>query len=173
MSDKKEILKDYETFIGDGVGWANEITETGHQLFLIGESAKAKEMYYLALSMGGDCEEQTILAEHAFQDFKDLDLTKRCLEEAELAWLQQIIRYSDRKGHTELSDIIIEYSKDSHSQLVSSKVLKTISASYDWEQSLIFFGDDEKGEPIRDDTPIGQARNYRERIMELRKISKL
>jgi hypothetical protein len=33
MSDKKEILKDYETFIGDGVGWANEITETGHQLF--------------------------------------------------------------------------------------------------------------------------------------------
>ncbi|MAC90966.1 MAG: hypothetical protein CMO99_00205 [Woeseiaceae bacterium] len=60
MSDKKEILKDYETFIGDGVGWANEITETGHQLFLIGESAKAKEMYYLALSMGGDCEENKI-----------------------------------------------------------------------------------------------------------------
>ena len=41
------------------------------------------------------------------------------------------------------------------------------------EQSLIFFGDDEKGEPIRDGTPIGQARNYRERIMELRKNTKL
>ena len=36
-----------------------------------------------------------------------------------------------------------------------------------------FIGDDEEGEPIRDDTPIGQARNYRERIMELRKISQL
>ena len=44
MSDKKEIFKAYDTFIDDGVGWANEITETGHQLFLIGESAKAKEM---------------------------------------------------------------------------------------------------------------------------------
>ena len=38
MSDKKEIFKAYDTFIDDGVGWANEITETGHQLFLIGES---------------------------------------------------------------------------------------------------------------------------------------
>lgn len=172
MSEKKEILKAYDAFIGDGVGWANEITETGHQLFLIGESAKAKEMYYLALSMGGDCEEQTILAENAFQDFKDLDLTESCLEKAELAWLEQISWFSNY-DNADISDIIIGYANHSHSQLVSSKVLKTIDASYDWEQSLIFFGDDEEGEPIRDDTPIGQARNYRERIMELRKNTKL
>jgi hypothetical protein len=171
LPEQKETLKAYDAFISDGVGWANEITETGHQLFLIGESAKAKEMYYLALSMRGDCEEQTILAEHAFQDFKDLDLTIRCLEEAELAWLQQIISFSD-SDHTELSDIIIEYSKDSHSQLVSSKALKTIDTSYDWEKSLIFFGDDGKGEPIRNGTPIDQASNFRERIIELRRIIK-
>ncbi len=45
---------------------------------------------------------------------------------------------------------------------------KEILKAYD-----AFIGDDEEGEPIRDDTPIGQARNYRERIMDLRKISKL
>ena len=172
MSDKKEILKAYDTFIDDGVGWANEITETGHQLFLIGESAKAKEMYYLALKMRGDCEEQTILAEYAFQDFKDLDLTQRCLEQAELAWLEQISWFSNY-DNADVSNIIIDYANHSHSQLVSNKKLQTNNTLYDWEQSLIFFGDDEKGEPIRDDTPIGQARNYRERIMELRKISKL
>ena len=61
----------------------------------------------------------------------------------------------------------------SHSQLVSNKTLQTTHALYKWEKSLIFFGDDEEGERIRDDTPIGQVRNYRERIMELRKISKL
>ena len=37
LPDHKETLKTYDTFIRDGVGWANEITETGHQLFLIGE----------------------------------------------------------------------------------------------------------------------------------------
>ena len=172
LPDHKDTLKAYDAFISDGVGWANEVTETGHQLFLIGESAKAKEMYYLALSMPGDCEEQTILAEHAFQDFKDLDLTQRCLEKAELAWLQQIISFSD-SDHTELSDIIIEYSKDSHSSLVSSKVLKTIDASYHWEKSLIFYSDDNEGWAIGSGTPIGQARDFRERIVELKRITKL
>jgi len=172
LPDHKDTLKAYDAFISDGVGWANEVTETGHQLFLIGESAKAKEMYYLALSMHGDCEEQTILAEHAFQDLKDLDLTQRCLEEAELAWLKQIISFSD-SDHTELSDIIVEYSKDSHSQLVSSKVLETIDKSYDWEKSLIFYSDDNEGSAIGSGTPIGQARDFRERIIKLKVIAKL
>ena len=172
LPDHKDTLKAYDAFISDGVGWANEVTATGHQLFLIGESAKAKEMYYLALSMPGDCEEQTILAEHAFQDFKDLDLTQRCLEKAELAWLKQIISFSD-SDHTELSGIIIEYSKDSHSSLVSSKVLKTIDASYHWEKSLIFYSDDNEGWAIGSGTPIGQARDFRERIVELKRITKI
>jgi hypothetical protein len=56
---------------------------------------------------------------------------------------------------------------------MNNKVLKTIDALYDWEKSLIFDICSNQREPIKSGTPIAQAKNFRERIMELRKITKL
>lgn len=56
---------------------------------------------------------------------------------------------------------------------MNNKVLKTIDALYDWEKSFIFDICSNQREAIKSGTPIAQAKNFRERIIELTKITKL